>query len=403
MRVPLASTGLRPQDIAAAVEVMNSGNLTMGARVKEFESKIADYLRVQNFVMMNSGSSANLAIIEALMRPSLGQPRLKVGDGVLVPAIAWPTTIWPLIQLGLEPIFVDINEKTLALDFEKAREACKKFSNVKAIFPIHVLGLGIPGQELESFSREHNLVLINDVCESLGSWDSNSHSGTRGLAASFSFYFSHHITTMEGGGVATDDDAFADDLRSIRSHGWSRDRKDVAEWKREVSSNDARFLFISTGYNIRPMEIQAAIGISQIQDIDSFIDKRRSNARKVHEQASSGGLHLIGSESFSSELDLKRHSWMMLPIRISGDFAEEKKAKLVHKLNESGIETRPVLTGNFVAQPAMQRIIGHKVSSEDFPNANLISNTSFLIGNHHDFSDSQVDYIIEQINTSYQE
>lgn len=394
MRVPLASTGLRPKDISAAVDVMTSGQLTMGQKVKAFESKMADYLKVKHFVMVNSGSSANLAIIEALLRPAKGKPLLNAGDGVLVPAIAWPTTVWPLIQLGLDPIFVDIDPITLSMDLGAASIVVKENTHVKAIFPIHTLGLGIPHELLTDFANLNNLILINDVCESLGSWNRGVHAGTSGLAGSFSFYFSHHITTMEGGGIATNSDEFADDLKSIRSHGWSRDRSDFADWSQNLSANDSRFLFISTGFNIRPMEIQAAIGISQMEEIDAFITRRSLNAERVASAINGTKITLIGSEVFENGLDRNAHSWMMLPILVNGANASANKNKIVEHLNELGIETRPVLTGNFLAQPALQRILGHRVQPHDFPNATFIADNCFLIGNHHDFSDDQIDLII---------
>lgn len=201
MRVPLASSGLRSQDIEAAIEVLQSGNLTMGKKVIEFEELVAAYLGVEHFVMMNSGSSANLAIFEAMLRPSKGHPILRQGDGVLVPAIAWPTTIWPVVQLGLVPIFVDVDRESLALDLIAASEAIKNSkSPVRAIFPIHPLGRALDSKAIEKFANENKLTYISDVCESLGSFENGNHAGVTGLAGSFSFYFSHHITTMEGGG-----------------------------------------------------------------------------------------------------------------------------------------------------------------------------------------------------------
>jgi CDP-6-deoxy-D-xylo-4-hexulose-3-dehydrase len=236
--------------------------------------------------------------------------------------------------------------------------------------------------------------LINDVCESLGSWNNSIHAGTSGIAGSFSFYFSHHITTMEGGGIATDNDDFADDLKSIRSHGWSRDRSDFADWSKKLSVNDSRFLFISTGFNIRPMEIQAAIGISQMEDVNDFIRRRSKNAEMVASEINGVNLELIGSGIFRNGLDPRVHSWMMLPILVKGSSAPSKKHKIVDHLNKLGIETRPVLTGNFLAQPALQRILGHRVQPSDFPNASFIADNCFLIGNHHDFSSEQVSLII---------
>ena len=398
MRIPLASSGLRDIDIQAATDVLNSGNLTMGSQVKSFENDMAHYLGVEHFIMMNSGSSANLAMIEALLRPAKGKPQLSFGDKILVPAIAWPTTIWPIIQLGLAPIFVDVNPLTLALDLESAQGVIDMFDGkIRGIFPIHPLGYSISPSKLENFIEKNNLVLINDVCESLGSWREGKHAGTSGTAGSFSFYFSHHITTMEGGGVATNDSSFADDLRSIRSHGWSRDRSDVAEWRTGVSNNDAKFLFVSTGYNVRPMEIQAAIGISQIRDIDVFIGKRRAIAQAVGNAVAGTCIELIGAENLDQGSDHDGHSWMLLPLRVVGPNAAQIKKKIVEALENLEIETRPVLTGNFLAQPAM-KTIGHSGQKpENFPVASMITETAFMVGAHHDLTTEQIQFLCDTL------
>ena len=213
MNIPLASIGLREQDIEAAISVLRSGNLTMGEKVKQFEEAVANYLGVNYFIMVNSGSSANLALIEALLRPSSRRAKLSPGDGILVPAIAWPTTIWPIIQLGLVPIFVDVDPSNLALDLEKAASTLANAQiPVKAIFSIHPLGFAIDHRRLKDFCETYGLIEINDTCESLGSWRGEVHAGTGGLASTYSFYFSHHITTMEGGGVATNDFELAEDF-----------------------------------------------------------------------------------------------------------------------------------------------------------------------------------------------
>jgi CDP-6-deoxy-D-xylo-4-hexulose-3-dehydrase len=396
MRIPLASSGLRPQDIQAAVDTLNSGNLTMGAKVKSFEQKVAEYIGVKHFIMTNSGSSANLAIFEALLRPSKGSPALRKGDGVLVPAIAWPTTIWPIVQLGLEPIFVDVDANTIGMDLGLARIAiANSKAPVRAIFPIHPLGLTLNQIELTDFAKEFDLVLINDTCESLGSWRDGQHAGTAGVASSFSFYFSHHITTMEGGGVGTNDDAFADDLRAIRSHGWSRDRSDVLDWTSGVSLTDSKFLFVTTGYNIRPMEIQAAIGINQIADIDFFVSKRRSIALRVYSALKGTNLEVIDGGAFTT--DVKSHSWMLIPIRVLGEDSKGKKHEILKYLENLGIETRPVLTGNFLAQPSMNRIDGDHPPAADFEAATEITENCFLVGAHHDLTDEQVDFLAKSL------
>ncbi len=398
MRVPLASSGLRDCDIEAVAKVLKSGKLTMGTEVRNFEAKMASYLKVEHFVMVNSGSSANLLILEALMRPAVSVPRLHPGDSVLVPAIAWPTTIWPLIQLGLNPLFVDIDPNTLALDLDAAQDLIHTSRiPVRGIFPIHPLGYAIPPSKLNNFADRNNLILINDVCESLGSWSEGQHAGTSGVAASFSFYFSHHITTMEGGGIATDDSFMADDLRSMRSHGWSRDRSDVQDWTQQISNNDSKFLFVTTGFNFRPMEIQAAIGSLQIEEIDSFVGKRREIARRVSNALKGSLLSVIGEDTFNSNDFAGAHSWMLIPIKVGGDNPIATKQKILAKLEALEIETRPVLTGNFLAQPAIQRITRHTVDPEHFQNASEIANTSFLIGAHHDLTAEQVDFLCQSL------
>jgi CDP-4-dehydro-6-deoxyglucose reductase, E1 len=398
MRVPLASSGLRKSDIDAVMRVLESGNLTMGNEVKKFEAKMSNYLGVKHFVMVNSGSSANLLMIEALMRPAVTRPRLNPGDSVLVPAIAWPTTIWPLIQLGLNPLFVDVDPNTLALDLVAAQQLIDTSRiPVKGIFPIHPLGYAIPPSELEKFTSRNELILINDVCESLGSWSEGKHAGTTGIASSFSFYFSHHITTMEGGGVATDDDALADDLRSMRSHGWSRDRSDVSTWNEQVSSNDSKFLFVSTGYNVRPMEIQAAIGSLQVVEIDNFVSKRREIAQRVCEALSGTQLSVIGDSSLQNAESAKTNSWMLIPIQVKGLNVAERKKLILDKLATLEIETRPVLTGNFLSQPAIQRITRHAVDPKSFKVASEITDSAFLVGAHHDLSEDQITFLCSSL------
>jgi CDP-6-deoxy-D-xylo-4-hexulose-3-dehydrase len=395
MRVPLAVVGLEQADIQKVVEILESGNLTMGAEVRTFESLMANYLGVDHFVMVNSGSSANLLMFEYLLRPSNGKPSLQAGDGVLVPAIAWPTTIWPLIQLGLVPIFVDVNRETFDLNLESARKAISlSKAPVKAIFPIHPLGYAIQPSKLRSFANEFSLVLVNDVCETLGSWSEGLHAGVEGLAASFSFYFSHHITTMEGGGIATNSLEIADDLRSMRSHGWSRDRSDSSSMTEGLSLADSKFRFLTTGYNVRPTEIQAGIGINQVAKINDFVERRRSLAKRVAEAIAGTPLNLMGNVDFSNLDSSQGHSWMM--IALSVEAGSGMKLMVQEFLEKNGVETRPVLTGNFLQQPAMKRLNGF-ISDVSLENTDWVAEHCFLIGAHHDFTEEQIIHLIETI------
>jgi CDP-6-deoxy-D-xylo-4-hexulose-3-dehydrase len=198
---------------------------------------------------------------------------------------------------------------------------------------------------------------------------------------------------MEGGGISTDNNEFADDLRSMRSHGWSRDREDALNWNKNLTINDSKFLFVSTGYNVRPMEIQAAIGLSQLQDIDKFVTKRRAIANQISKILNGSSLKVLGNETLESRVHERSNSWMLIPIRIKGENASLRKALITDYLNAQGVETRPVLTGNFLSQPAIQYILKNSVDADKFVNASQISREAFLVGAHHDMDIDQIDFL----------
>lgn len=394
--VPLASNGLSEAAVEAALGVLKSGQLTMGVQVKTFEAAMAAYLGVKHFVMVNSGSSANLVMIESLVRPSNSIRYLQAGDKVVVPAIAWPTTVWPLVQLGLRPFFADVDEKTLGIDLEKLETVLSTGGHgIKAIFAINALGSPLDETKLASLAKRFGLTLIVDNCESLGSHWNGVHSGQLATMSSYSFYFSHHMTTMEGGGVATDSDEIANDLRSMRSHGWSRDRSDSDVWSEMGRPEDNKFLFVTTGYNVRPMEIQAAIGLTELPNLEGYIGKRRLIASAAKSAVSGSEISLIGSEYEASNPGV-RHSWMMLPFYVSEE-SRISRADSIKILNDLGIETRPILTGNFVGQPAVRRLFPDLIDKADLQVAERVSERGFMIGCHQDFSDNQVAIMTESL------
>jgi CDP-6-deoxy-D-xylo-4-hexulose-3-dehydrase len=202
---------------------------------------------------------------------------------------------------------------------------------------------------------------------------------------------------MEGGGIATNDEDYADDLRSMRSHGWSRDRTDASMWNQQKSSNDSKFLFVSTGYNVRPMEIQAAIGSLQIDCLDEFVNRRRYIAERVLNAVSGSNLSVIGSNTLTNPETEKSNSWMLIPLRVAGPNVERRKLEILKELENLQVETRPVLTGNFLAQPAIQRITKHALDPNSFSVASEITKSSFLIGAHHDLSSDQVEFLCNSL------
>jgi CDP-4-dehydro-6-deoxyglucose reductase, E1 len=379
----LAADTLGTDEIAAAKEVLDSGQLTMGRHVREFEAEFADWVGVNCAVMVNSGSSANLLIVDSLLRATSRPPRLATGDEVIVPGLAWPTTVWPLAQLGLVPVFADVDPATLAIDLDSARAVIGP--RTRAMFLIHPLGRAIDLTPYAEFCESHGLDLIEDCCESLGAHWSGAHVGTGGLAASFSFYFSHHISTIEGGMIVTNDLRLADDLRGLRAHGWVRDRSDKDTWAAEHPAFDSRFLFATVGYNVRPTEIQGAIGLVQLRRLDEMLFARESLARAVHGwlKASAPWLDLLGAETLDEMTPADRrgrvNSWMTLPMRLRPDAPVDRDAVIRH-LEESGVETRPIIAGNLARHPAMAQVV-HRSAPAMRACDELLSN-AFMIGCH---------------------
>lgn len=382
-RYPLAADTIGKAEIAAAKAVLDSGRLTMGARVRKFEREFAAWVGAQEAVMVNSGSSANLLMVESLIRSAHGAGVLRTGDEVLVPGLAWPTTVWPLVQLGLVPVIVDIDPNTLGLEIESAREAIGP--RTRAIFLIHPLGRALDMAPYKSICTEFDLLLIEDACESLGAHWQKNHVGTIGRMGSFSFYFSHHLSTVEGGMVVTNHADLADDLRSFRAHGWIRDRSDRQSWTGEYPEFDPRFLFASSGYNVRPMEIQGAIGSVQLRRLDSMLRRREALARTVAEWLAHRApwLQLIGRDLLPANPTQGRrdrsHSWMTLPLRLAVD-APITRQWLISHFEIKGIETRPILAGNIERHPAM-RHLAHR-TARSMRNSDSLLEQGLMIGCH---------------------
>ena len=395
---PLVAEGISKSEINTLIEVIKSGKLTMGERVSEFEQNFAKKLNVRNAVMVNSGSSANLLALEALVRSSTSS-RFKASREdlyIAVPSVLWPTTIWPIIQLGFKALVVDVKKGSLEIDLEAIIEAKKQFKDkLVGVFIIHPLGKYVDFSVLtEKFSNEE-LFIIEDTCESLGARHENSFAGTFGLAGTYSFYFSHHITTIEGGMVVTNDDNLGDDLRSMRAHGWTRNRRDRGIWESTFEDHNEDFIFVTSGYNFRPTEIQGALGISQLARLDHFIKKRQEIALAVTVVAENQiNLQLVASEYARSPDIRQGHSWMAFPfLTPSSDIRE----KVLGHFRKHKIQTRPILAGNFLRQRASKNpnINVYK----DVINAESVHKTGFMIGNHHSLSKKQIQSLLNCIDS----
>jgi CDP-4-dehydro-6-deoxyglucose reductase, E1 len=377
----LAADTFGPEEIEAAKRVLDSGRLTMGEQVKAFEREFAAWTGAKQAVMVNSGSSANLIAVDALLRRCGTDAPLKAGDEVLIPGLAWPTTAWPVAQLGLVPVFVDIDPTTLAIDLASAKAALTP--RTRGMFLIHVLGRVPDMAAYKKFCDDNGVTLVEDTCESLGAHYDGRHAGTFGAMGTFSFYFSHHISSIEGGAVVTNDDELADDLRSLRAHGWVRDRTDKQAWKDKYPEFDDRFLFITGGYNVRPMELQAAIGRVQLGRLDDMLDGRQELAGKVAAWTKSvPWLKLLGAECLAAGKATRRartHSWMTFPLVVDAS-APVDVDQVKQKLEDTGVETRPIIAGNLARHPAVQRFTSR--TAGPLSQCDRLLERGFMIGCH---------------------
>lgn len=366
----LASTTWDNEEIQVATELLMSGKLTMGKKVREFEEIFANYIGTKYAVMFNSGSSANLAMIAALRY--VKNSRINDGDHVIVPAVSWSTTFYPINQLGLILDFVDIDLETLNLDVcEVEKKITKK---TKAIFAVNLLGNPSDLKSLQQICNQHNLTLIEDNCEALGASINGQMTGSFGVMSSHSFYFSHHISTMEGGMVTTSSRELMETLVSLRAHGWTRELdKNNSVFPKLDNSWEDLFRFVLPGYNLRPLEISGAIGKVQINKFPEFLIQRIKNANFF--------INLFkGSRNYLVQKEFGTSSWFGFSIVLINELSGKREA-LIKFLSSFHIETRPIVAGNFTLNPVMKHLKFSKLTS--LSNANLIHNNGLFIGNHH--------------------
>ena len=265
----------------AIKRVTESQIFTMGKEVeKNFEYQFANYFDSKYAVMVNSGSSANLLMIAALF--FIKENNLKPGDEIIVPAVSWSTTYTPLQQYGLKVVFVDIDLKTLNIDINSVKKAITK--KTKAILAVNLLGNPCEFDDLIQISKDNDIFLLEDNCESMGAKYKNKFCGTFGLMGTFSTFFSHHISTMEGGLVVTDNEEIYHILLCLRAHGWTRNLpdKNYVSGKKSKNSFEESFKFILPGFNVRPLEMSGAIGQEQLKKLDNIVKGRQKNSKKFN-------------------------------------------------------------------------------------------------------------------------
>lgn len=372
-KYPLATATWDKAEYDALQRVITLGMFTMGPNVFEFEKQFANYLGVKHCVMVNSGSSANLLMVAALFYSKNPDLALKAGDEVIVPAVSWSTTYYPLYQYGLKIKFVDIDLETLNFDLDALQKAVT--DKTRLIMAVNLLGNPNDFARIKSIIGSRKITLIEDNCESLGARFERKQAGTFGVMGSYSSFFSHHISTMEGGLISTDDEELHHILLSLRAHGWTRNLPKFNHVCGEKSDDPFKgsFRFVLPGYNVRPLEMSGAVGIEQVKKLPMLISERRKNAALLQSVMKDHPSVLIQKEIGES-------SWFGFSLVIRPG-AILTRDELVNRLNTLGFEVRPIVSGNFAKNEVVKYFNSEVVGP--LVNAEHIDANGLFIGNHH--------------------
>lgn len=385
---PLAEPTYGVEEVMEAIDSMVTFKTSMWSKVRDFEEKFGKKYG-GHAVMVNSGSSADLLISFALLQKSGGL--LKPGDEILVPAVTWPTHLWSLIMAGFRVKLIDVDLETLNFDLEVLRDQITPLT--KGIFVVHLLGDTGNLDGLVELCKEKNLVLLEDCCEALGTKYKGKYVGTFGLASSFSFFFSHHLVTMEGGMILTSSEEFADRCRLLRAHGWTRNI--YSKNKDSEKDFSMKYQFANWGFNVRPTELQAGFGIKQLEKVEQFHEARKCNAEYLikriekHRKYISTTMRNVNVES----------SYFAFPIILQSD-APFRREEFTTFLEEGGVETRPVVAGNLARQPAMSNF--PEISFGSLSNSDYIHQFGLYIGVHPEFDQGKIEKVANIIDSFFE-
>ncbi len=372
-RFPLATSSWNQEEYDALQRVIASDRYSMGNEVAEFERQFAAHFGSKYAVMVNSGSSANLLMVAALSYTQNTKLKLSPGDEIIVPAVSWPTTYYPLNQYGLHLKFVDIDLETLNYDLAALEAAIS--DRTRAIMVVNLLGNPNDFEAIARCTAGRDIVMIEDNCESMGARFAGKQTGTYGVMGSFSTFFSHHISTMEGGMVVTDDEELYHVMLALRAHGWTRNLPKFNHVTGEKSDDpfEESFRFVLPGYNLRPLEMSGALGIAQLAKLPNLIKGRRDNGALVQAKLSNHPKFMIQKETGES-------SWFGFSLVIRPETGL-KRSDLVKTLVAAGFECRPIVGGNFAKNEVM-KYFDHSIH-DTLKNAEYIDQNGLFVGNHH--------------------
>ena len=372
-KYPLASRSWDHRELEAIQTVIDQNMFTMGKCVADYEKCFADFFVSKYAVMVSSGSAANLLMISSLFYTRNEAHKLKRGDEVIVPAVSWSTTYFPLQQYGLKVKFVDIDPDTLNINLIELENAIT--DKTRAILAVNLLGNPNDFGAIKKLVAGRNIILLEDNCESMGAMIDHKLTGTFGIMGTFSSFFSHHISTMEGGCILTDDEELYHFLLCMRAHGWTRDlpKKNLVSGKKSDDRFEELFKFVLPGYNVRPLEMSGAIGIEQIKKLPDFINKRRENADYFQ--------NLFTNHPFLTiQKEVGVSSWFGFSLVIKKGVDIERK-KITSLLMDNGIECRPIVSGNFTKNEVIN-YFDHEIFGV-LENAEYMDKNGIFVGNHH--------------------
>lgn len=380
IKYPLASSTWDEKEIEAINGVIDKDMYTMGDGVKQFETNFAKYVGSKYAVMVNSGSSANLIAIAAMFYTK--NPKLKRGDEVIVPAVSWSTTYYPLYQYGLKLKFVDVDLHTLNFDLNQLKLAVS--DNTKMILAVNLLGNPNDFNAIKNIIGSRDVILIEDNCESMGAEFKEKQTGTFGLVGTFSTFFSHHMATMEGGLIVTDDEEMYHVMVCLRAHGWTRHLpKENKISNKSDNWFEESFRFLLPGYNVRPVEMSGVIGVEQLKKLPSFLKQRRKNAELF--------VSLFkNNKDFYIQENIDNSSWFGFSLIIKPE-SYLKRIDVVKKLDANNIDCRPIVTGDFTKNEVL-KYFDYEIFGE-MKNAKYLDRNGLFVGNHQIDLTEEIKYL----------
>lgn len=367
---------------ALAEFILRAPRLSMDEKCFEFEKAFAAFQSRSDAILFNSGGSANLALLQALK--NIG--RLKNGDKVGFSSLTWSTNTMPIIQMGMEPIAVDCNPKTLNLMSHNLDERLRS-TDIQALFITNALGFTGDLDRIKKMCEDRGIILIEDNCESLGTELPAGKAGNFGIAASFSFFVAHHMSTIEGGMVCTDDEELAEMLRIVRANGWDRNltAEQQFKWRKKFnikSEFDAKYTFYDMGFNLRPTEITGFIGLYQLKFIEENITKREKNYLQLEAIVHDNSDLILLDHSH-----IKRISSFAFPVLCR---TPELRDKYMHQFSGAGVEIRQMIAGNIQKQPFYSKYVR---TTFDLPGTEFINNCGFYCGNYPELSEMDLEIL----------